>query len=102
MCQPLHGWRHVKVTNRRTRRDWALCIKELVDIHFANAVKVVLVEDNLNTHDGASLYETFPPDEALRILDRLEFHFTPKHGSWLDMGGNGVEHSESSVLESSH
>jgi len=85
MCQPLRGWRHVKVTQRRTRRDWAWCVKNLVDIYFPDAVKVVVVEDNLNTHDGTSLYETFLPDEARRILDRLEFHFTPKHGSWLDM-----------------
>lgn len=85
MCEPLRGWRHVKVTTRRTRRDWAWCIKDLVDVHYPTARKIVLVEDNLNTHDGASLYETFSPQEARRILDRLEFHFTPKHGSWLDM-----------------
>ena len=85
MCQPLRGWRHVKVTDRRTRRDWAECIKELVDVHFPLSRKVVVVEDNLNTHDGTSLYETYPPEEARRILDRLEFHSTPKHGSWLDM-----------------
>ena len=85
MCEPLRGWRHVKVTERRTRKDWAACIKELVDVHYPHARKIVVVEDNLNTHDGASLYETFAPDEARRILDRLEFHSTPKHGSWLDM-----------------
>lgn len=85
MCEPLRGWRHVKVTERRTRRDWAWCIKDLVDVHYPSARKIVLVEDNLNTHDGASLYETFSPQEARRLLDRLEFHFTPKHGSWLDM-----------------
>jgi hypothetical protein len=85
MCQPLRGWRHVKVTDRRTRKDWAECMKELVDVHFPEAIKVIVVEDNLNTHDGASLYETYLPDEARRILDRLEFHSTPKHGSWLDM-----------------
>lgn len=85
MCQPLRGWRHVKVTQRRTRRDWAACMKELVDVHFPDALKIVVVEDNLNTHNGTSLYETFPPEEARRILDRLEFHSTPKHGSWLDM-----------------
>ncbi len=85
MCEPLRGWRHVKVTERRTRREWAWCVKDLVDVHFPRARKIVLVEDNLNTHDGASLYETFSPQEARRILDRLEFHFTPKHGSWLDM-----------------
>jgi hypothetical protein len=85
MCEPLRGWRHVKVTERRTRRDWAECMKELVDVHYPQAKKVVVVEDNLNTHDGTSLYETYPPEEARRILDRLEFHSTPKHGSWLDM-----------------
>jgi hypothetical protein len=85
MCQPLRGWRHVKVTARRTRKDWAECIRELVDVHFPDARKVVIVEDNLNTHDGASLYETYPPEEARRLLNRLEFHSTPKHGSWLDM-----------------
>jgi len=85
MCEPLRGWRHVKVTQRRTRKYWALCIRDLVDVHYAHAEKVLLVEDNLNTHNGTSLYETFPPDEARRLLDRLEFHPTPKHGSWLDM-----------------
>lgn len=85
MCQPLGGWRHVKVTDRRTRKDWAECIRDLVDVHFPGARKVILVEDNLNTHDGASLYEAFSPDEARRILERVEFHSTPKHGSWLDM-----------------
>jgi hypothetical protein len=85
MCEPLRGWRHVKVTERRTRQDWALCIKELCDVHYPHAQKIVLVEDNLNTHNGTSLYETFPPEEARRLLDRLEFHSTPKHGSWLDM-----------------
>jgi hypothetical protein len=85
MCEPLRGWRHVKVTQRRTRKDWALCIKELLDTHYPDAEKVVLVEDNLNTHSGASLYEAFPPEEARRLLNRLECHSTPKHGSWLDM-----------------
>ena len=85
MCEPLRGWRHVKVTQRRTRQDWAWCIQELVDVHYAHAPKIILVEDNLNTHNGTSLYETFRPDEARRLLDRLEFHPTPKHGSWLDM-----------------
>jgi hypothetical protein len=85
MCEPLRGWRHVRVTERRTRKDWALCIKELCDVHYPHAQKIVLVEDNLNTHNGTSLYETFPPEEARRLLDRLEFHSTPKHGSWLDM-----------------
>jgi hypothetical protein len=85
MCEPLRGWRHVKVTERRTRKDWAVCIKELVDVHYPQVPKIILVEDNLNTHNGTSLYETFPPEEARRLLDRLELHSTPKHGSWLDM-----------------
>lgn len=85
MCEPLRGWRHVRVTQRRTRKDWAYCIKELCDVHYPNAKQIVLVQDNLNTHNGTSLYETFPPEEARRLLDRLEFHPTPKHGSWLDM-----------------
>ena len=85
MCEPLGGWRHVKVTERRTRLDWAECIKELVDVHYPEATKIRLVMDNLNTHSGASLYEAFQPGEARRLLDRLEIHQTPKHGSWLDM-----------------
>ena len=64
MCEPLRGWRHVKVTDRRTRKDWAFCIKELLEVHYPSAEKVVLVEDNLNTHNGASLYEAFPPEEG--------------------------------------
>ncbi|HEV3166657.1 MAG TPA: IS630 family transposase [Isosphaeraceae bacterium] len=85
MCEPLRGWRHVTVTERRTRQDYAHCIRDMVDHHFPGATKIRLVQDNLNTHDGASLYETFPPEEARRILDKIEFHFTPKHGSWLNM-----------------
>ena len=85
MCEPLRGWRHVQVTQRRTRRDYASCVRDLVEIHHRQAKKIRLVQDNLNTHDGASLYEAFPPDEARRILDRIEFHYTPKHGSWLNM-----------------
>jgi DDE superfamily endonuclease len=85
MCEPLAGWRHVKVTQRRTRRDYALCLRELVDVHYRRADKVVLVQDNLNTHSGGSLYEAFPPEEARRLLERVEFHHTPKHGSWLNM-----------------
>jgi len=84
-CEPLAGWRHVKVTDRRTKKDWAQCIRELVDVHYPHAPKIRLVLDNLNTHTGASLYEAFPPEEARRILERLEFHYTPKHASWLNM-----------------
>jgi DDE superfamily endonuclease len=82
---PLHNWRHVKVTERRTKEDWAYCMRDLVDIHFPDAIRIRLVEDNLNTHDPAALYDVFAPAEAKRILDRLEFHHTPKHGSWLNM-----------------
>ncbi len=85
MCEPLRGWRHVKVTARRTRVDWAECLKELLEVRYPKAKKILLVEDNLNTHNGASLYEAFAPEEARRLLDRLEFHPTPKHGSWLNM-----------------
>jgi hypothetical protein len=84
-CEPLTGWRHVTVTERRTKRDWAKRVRELVDVHFPEARKIHLVLDNLNTHTGASLYEAFPPEEAWRILEKLEFHYTPKHASWLNM-----------------
>jgi hypothetical protein len=83
--QPLTGCRHVRVTERRTRIDFAECMRYLVDELFPEAEKSVVVLDNLNTHDPASLYEAFEPVEAKRILDRLEFHYTPKHGSWLNM-----------------
>jgi hypothetical protein len=85
MCEPLRGWRHVRVTARRTRRDYAECLRELVDVHYPKAEKILLVQDNLNTHSGGSLYERFRPAEALRILNKIEFHYTPKHGSWLNM-----------------
>lgn len=85
MCEPLRGWRHVEVTGRRTRKDYAGCIKELLEVHYPEAEKVLLVQDNLNTHSGGSLYEKFKPDEARRLLDRIEFHYTPKHGSWVNM-----------------
>ena len=73
------------VSDRRTRLDWAHCIKELVDVHYPDAERIVLVLDNLNTHTPASLYEAFPPAEAKRLADKLELHYTPKHGSWLNM-----------------
>lgn len=85
MCEPLRGWRHVKVSERRTRRDYADCVRELVEVHYPRARRIRLVQDNLNTHDGASLYEAFAPEEARRMLDKIEFHYTPKHGSWLNM-----------------
>jgi hypothetical protein len=83
--QPLTGWRHVAVTQRRTKHDFAEQMKELVDVHFPTAIRIRVVLDNLNTHTKAALYEAFAPAEAKRIADRLEFHHTPKHGSWLNM-----------------
>ena len=83
--EPLWGWRHVRVTERRTKQDWAHAIQELVDVHYSDAERVVLVLHNLNTHVGAALYEAFPPAEARRLLQRLELHYTPPHGSWLNM-----------------
>jgi len=83
--EPLGGKRYVSITDRRTKRDWAIQIKELLDVRFPIAEKIVLVVDNLNTHNGSSLYETFPPEEARRLLNRLELHYTPKHGSWLNI-----------------
>jgi hypothetical protein len=85
MCEPLRGWRHVRVTERRTRRDYAACVRELVEVHYPQAIKIRLVQDNLNPHDGASRYEAFRPAKARELLDRIEFHYTPKHGSWLNM-----------------
>jgi len=83
--EPLGGKRQVKVTQRRTKCDWAQCVREVVDGMYPQAQKIVLVMDNLNTHSPASLYEAFAPEEAKRIADKLEIHHTPKHGSWLDM-----------------
>ena len=83
--QPQAGWRHVLVTARRTKQDFAYCMKDLVDIHFPEAEVIRVVLDNLNTHTPASLYETFAPEEARRIMRKLEFHYTPKHASWLNM-----------------
>ena len=82
---PLEGWRHVEVTERRTAVDYAKVLRDLADIHFPGASKIVLVQDNLNTHTPASLYEAFEPAEARRIIERFEWHFTPKHGSWLNL-----------------
>ena len=85
LSEPLTGKRHVEVTGRRTRKDFAHCIRQMVDDIYPRARKIVLVMDNLNTHNVASLYETFAPEEAKRLADKLEIHYTPKHGSWLDM-----------------
>ena len=83
--EPLRGWRHVEVTERRTAQDWAKTMRWLLDEVYPTAERVVVVLDNLNTHVGGALYETFPPQEAHRLLERLELHSTPKHGSWLNM-----------------
>jgi uncharacterized small protein (DUF1192 family) len=93
MFAPLEGWRRVKVTDRHTAIDYAQVLKELSDTLLPDANKIVLVQDNLNTHKPASLYEAFPPEEARRLVERFEWHYTPKHGSWLDMA-----ESELSVL----
>jgi transposase len=92
--QPLRGWRHVNVTPRRTASDFADQMQELVDVHFPQAEVIRLVVDNLNTHTPAALYETFTPAEARRLTRKLDFHYTPKHGSWLNMA-----ETELSILE---
>src|SRR5436190_7614002 len=92
---PLEGWRHVEVTDRHAAADYAQVLKDLADIHFADAKAIVLVQDNLNIHAKASLYEAFPAAEARRLVERFEWHYTPKHGSWLDLA-----ESELGVLSS--
>lgn len=83
--EPLVGWRHVHASERRTKRDWAFHIQELLTVHYPQAKRIRLVMDNLNTHVISSLYETFPPELALSLAKRLEIHYTPKHGSWLNI-----------------
>ena len=95
MFAPLEGWRHVKVTDRRAAVDYAHVLKDLADTHFPDANTIVLVQDNLSTHTKASLYEAFPAAEARRLVERFEWHYTPKHGSWLDLA-----ESELGVLSS--
>src|SRR4030042_288409 len=85
ICEPLAGQREVVVTDRRTKKDYALCLRKIADEMYPEAEVIVLVQDILNTHSPASLYEAFEPAEAKRIADRFEFHYTPQHGSWLDM-----------------
>jgi len=92
---PLEGWRHVAVTDRHTAVDYAHVLKDLADVHFAGATTIVLVQDNLNIHAKASLYEAFPAAEARRLVERFEWHYTPKHGSWLNLA-----ESEFAVLSS--
>lgn len=82
---PLEGWRKVVVTDQRKMVDWAYVVKDLVDNDYPNAKKIILVQDNLNIHSVGSLYEAFPAEEAKRIADKIEFHYTPKHGSWLNI-----------------
>ena len=97
--EPLRGKRQLKVTPRRTKVDWAHYIKKLVDEEYSQAEKIVLVQDNLNTHTGASLYEAFEPSEAKRILEKIEFHYTPKHGSWLNMAEIELSHLSRQCLD---
>ena len=85
LFQPLQSWRHLTVTAQRTKHDFAEQMRTLVDVHFPKATLISVVLDNLNTHTKASLYEAFEPKEAKRIADKLEFRYTPKHGSWLNM-----------------
>ena len=85
VSEPLRGWRQVRLSERRTRIDWAHCVQELLDVHYPQAECLVLVMDQLNTHSAASLYEAFAPGEAKRLVDKLEIHYTPTHGSWLNM-----------------
>lgn len=84
-CEPLAGRRWVDVTAQRTRVDWALQIQQLVDVRYPDAERIVLVMDNLNVHTPGALYDVFPPAEAKRLADKLEIHYTPKHGSWLNI-----------------
>lgn len=83
--EPLTGWRHVKVTARRTQQDFAVCMCELIEVYYPEAQKVRVVLDNLNTHSPAALYATYPPEKARHLVKKLEFHHTPKHSSWLNM-----------------
>jgi DDE superfamily endonuclease len=85
MFAPLEGFRHIEITDRRTAIDYARALEALANRHFRNAKKIALVQDNLSTHKPASLYEAFPPDKARRLVERFEWHYTPKHGSWLNM-----------------
>jgi DDE superfamily endonuclease len=97
--EPLKGKRQVKITDQRKKTDFAEFIKEVVDVHYPDADKVVLIMDNLNTHNGSSLYETFEPAEAKRILNKLEIHHTPKHGSWLNVAEIELSHLSRQCLD---
>jgi transposase len=97
--EPLQGVRYAKITEQRTQIDWAIFIKDLVDNHYKDAEKIVFVMDNLNTHHKSSLYEAYEPAEAKRIADRFEIHFTPKHGSWLNMAEIELSHLNRQCLD---
>ena len=99
MFAPLEGTRHVKVTDRHAAVDYAQVLKELSDTHFPQAEKIVLVQDNLSTHKPASLYEAFPAPEARRLVERFEWHYTPKHGSWLNMAESELGTLSSQCLD---
>jgi len=99
MFAPLEGWRHVKVTDRHTAVDYARVLKDLADIHFAHAKTIVLVQDNLSIHSKASLYEAFPAVEARRLVERFEWHYTPKHGSWLNLAESELRVLTSQCLD---
>jgi hypothetical protein len=93
-CEPLRGWRHVRVTDRRTKVDWAYALRDFLNEFYTDAEKIILVMDNLNTHSPGSFYEAFDPQVARDLTERLEIHYTPKHGSWLD-----IAECEFSVLQ---
>jgi len=97
--EPLTGKRRLKVTDHRKKSDWAHFVKEIVDIDYPKADKIILIMDNLNTHTGSSLYEAFEPSEAKRICDKLEIHYTPKHGSWLNMAEIELSHLSRQCLD---
>jgi hypothetical protein len=99
MFAPLEGSRHVKVTDRHAAVDYAQVLKELSDTHFPKAEKIILVQDNLSTHKPASLYEAFPAPEARRLVERFEWHYTPKHGSWLNMAESELGTLSSQCLD---
>jgi hypothetical protein len=99
MFAPLEGWRRVKVTDRHAAVDYAQILKELSDTHFPEADKIILVQDNLSTHKPASLYQAFPAPEARRLVERFEWHYTPKHGSWLNMAESELGALSSQCLD---
>lgn len=98
LVEPLRGWRHVNVTTRRTKVDFAKQVKEISDVHFADADRITLVMDNLNTHRLSTLYEAFEPSEARRLIERIEVIHTPRHGSWLNMAECELSALERQVL----